>query len=443
MKLQLDDIIIQQSLDKKKFNKQKNPNKKEIASMIRHGIDEILETNEDEYKNNIENMDIDVILQQGMENSKKFNELIMSKAKNRFSITSNDYSLIDDVKDLHLNKNDLINKVKNFENNNKNNIMLKSLRSRDINLRSKENTPLFDTPITSKKKNIKINSLENPYNYTANMKDHQFFNVKRLTEIYNMELAYYLKYEHTFEEDIPTIDNIDRKTGLSIDVLNERDELLSKGFKDWNMKHLWAYAKACRENGRDDIESIIRSVKNYDNTKSEDDIKRYHKVFWIQCKHLQLKSNGKRRTKQQIIDEEKSLENAEFGDLKDIVRRIEIGENKLGRDKKFANLIKRKLNMYNKPMDEMRFLKQYVTYDHKSHGFELIHDRYLIYLTHIYGYGNWDRIRQAFLDEPMFKFDYFVKSRIAGHYVLRMRNLISSIEKEFRQIDNIKNGVSK
>lgn len=42
--------------------------------------------------------------------------------------------------------------------------------------------------------------------------------------------------------------------------------------------------------------------------------------------------------------------------------------------------------------------------------FNAIEDRYLLCLTHLHGYGNWDRVRSSIRRCERFRFDYYLLS---------------------------------
>lgn len=51
------------------------------------------------------------------------------------------------------------------------------------------------------------------------------------------------------------------------------------------------------------------------------------------------------------------------------------------------------------------------------------------------GYGNWDELKAAFRTSPLFRFDWFVKSRTSQELARRCDTLIRLIEKENQEFD--------
>lgn len=56
-------------------------------------------------------------------------------------------------------------------------------------------------------------------------------------------------------------------------------------------------------------------------------------------------------------------------------------------------------------------------------------------MVHKLGYGNWDELKSAFRMSPLFKFDWFVKSRTTQELTRRCDTLIRLIEKENQEYD--------
>lgn len=45
----------------------------------------------------------------------------------------------------------------------------------------------------------------------------------------------------------------------------------------------------------------------------------------------------------------------------------------------------------------------------RSKFFSIDHDKFLVYISHLEGYGNWDKIKRKIKDESLFRFDHFFK----------------------------------
>ena len=58
-----------------------------------------------------------------------------------------------------------------------------------------------------------------------------------------------------------------------------------------------------------------------------------------------------------------------------------------------------------------------------------------ICMIHKLGYGNWDELKAAYRTSPLFRFDWFVKSRTSQELARRCDTLIRLIEKENQELD--------
>merc|ERR1712129_486238 len=105
------------------------------------------------------------------------------------------------------------------------------------------------------------------------------------------------------------------------------------------------------------------------------------------------------------------------------------GEDNIERYQKYNELMKKKIAIYECPMQEMEFPG--TPYDSRAHGWRIEHDRFIVMKLCDVGYGNWNDVRMAFLTDSQFRFDYWVKSRTALDINKRMRQLRPSMEKEF------------
>lgn len=56
-------------------------------------------------------------------------------------------------------------------------------------------------------------------------------------------------------------------------------------------------------------------------------------------------------------------------------------------------------------------------------------------MVHKLGYGNWDELKSAFRTSPLFRFDWFVKSRTTQELARRCDTLIRLVEKENQEYD--------
>lgn len=56
-------------------------------------------------------------------------------------------------------------------------------------------------------------------------------------------------------------------------------------------------------------------------------------------------------------------------------------------------------------------------------------------MVHKLGYGNWDELKTSFRTSPLFRFDWFVKSRTTQELARRCDTLIQLVERENQEFD--------
>ncbi|KAK8684504.1 hypothetical protein V6N13_040528 [Hibiscus sabdariffa] len=233
--------------------------------------------------------------------------------------------------------------------------------------------------------------------------DFQFFNTQRLSELYEKEVRY-LMQNHQKNQVKDTIDEAEPEDGgdpLTAEELEEKEQLLEEGFSSWSRRDFNAFIRACEKYGRNDIKGIASEMEG----KTEEEVQRYAKVF-------------KERYK-------------ELNDYDRIIKNIERGEARITRKDEIMKAIGKKLDRYKNPWLEMQI--QYGQNKGKLYNEEC--DRFMICMVHKLGYGNWDELKAAFRTSPLFRFDWFVKSRTTQELARRCDTLIRLVEKENQEYD--------
>ncbi|GLT76937.1 hypothetical protein SLA2020_485700 [Shorea laevis] len=233
--------------------------------------------------------------------------------------------------------------------------------------------------------------------------DFQFFNTQRLSELYEKEVRY-LMQTHQKNQVKDTIDVDEPEEGgdpLTAEELEEKEQLLEEGFSSWSRRDFSTFIRACEKYGRNDIKSIAAEMEG----KTEEDVERYAKVF-------------KERYE-------------ELNDYDRIIKNIERGEARISRKDEIMKAIGKKLDRYKNPWLELKI--QYGQNKGKLYNEEC--DRFMICMVHKLGYGNWDELKAAFRTSPLFRFDWFVKSRTTQELARRCDTLIRLVEKENQEYD--------
>ncbi|XP_045831554.1 ISWI chromatin-remodeling complex ATPase CHR17-like [Trifolium pratense] len=149
----------------------------------------------------------------------------------------------------------------------------------------------------------------------------------------------------------------------------------------------------------------IKSIASEMEGKTEEEVERYAEVFRERYKEL--------------------------NDYDRIIKNIERGESRIARKDEIMKAIGKKLDRYKNPWLELKI--QYGQNKGKLYNEEC--DRFMICMTHKLGYGNWDELKAAFRMSPLFRFDWFVKSRTTQELTRRCDTLIRLVEKENQEYD--------
>uniref|UniRef100_A0ACD5TXA2 Uncharacterized protein n=1 Tax=Avena sativa TaxID=4498 RepID=A0ACD5TXA2_AVESA len=196
-------------------------------------------------------------------------------------------------------------------------------------------------------------------------------------------------------------DDEDQLEPLTEEEQEEKEQLLEEGFSTWTRRDFNTFIRACEKYGRDDIKSIFSEMEG----KTEEEVQRYAEVF------------KERYT--------------ELNDYDRVIKNIEKGESKISRKDEIMKAIAKKLDRYKNPWLELKI--QYGQNKGKLYNEEC--DRFLLCMVHKLGYGNWEELKSAFRMSPLFRFDWFVKSRTTQELSRRCDTLIRLVEKENQECD--------
>ncbi|XP_020254817.1 probable chromatin-remodeling complex ATPase chain isoform X2 [Asparagus officinalis] len=233
--------------------------------------------------------------------------------------------------------------------------------------------------------------------------DFQFFNTQRLNELYEKEVRYLMQV-HQKNQSKDTIEGDESEElgdPLTAEEQEEKEQLLEEGFSSWTRRDFNTFIRACEKYGRNDIKSIASEMEG----KTEEEVERYAKVFKARYKEL--------------------------NEYDRIMKNIERGEARISRKDEIMKAIGKKLDRYKNPWLELKI--QYGQNKGKLYNEEC--DRFMLCMVHKLGYGNWDELKAAFRMSPLFRFDWFVKSRTTQELARRCDTLIRLVEKENQEYD--------
>ncbi|RLN10950.1 hypothetical protein BBO99_00004325 [Phytophthora kernoviae] len=224
------------------------------------------------------------------------------------------------------------------------------------------------------------------------MDEWQFYNRKRLLELHEIECANYEQAKTEMEKP-PLPPNAQY---LSPEQLEEKEELMSEAFGDWNKPQFFLYIKLLARYGRANIEAVAREMM-----KPLDEVEHYSEVFLARGQD-------------------------ELSDWHKILKSIEKGESKLLEIERLTEETARKVKRYANPWEDMP-----INYQGKGGKvFTEEEDRVLLCLVNQFGYGAWNRIKQEICGMEMFAFDYYLRSRTAAEIGRRCDSLMRICEKD-------------
>ncbi|KAL7080963.1 hypothetical protein ACP275_14G010900 [Erythranthe tilingii] len=383
-KLALDALVIQQG----RLAEQKTVNKDELLQMVRFGAEMVFSSKD----STITDEDIDRIIAKGEEATaeldakmKKFTE---DAIKFKMDDTADLYDFDDDKDENKVDFKKLVSE----------NWVEPSRRERKRNYSESEyfkQTLRPSAPARPREPRVPR---------MPQLHDFQFFNTQRLSELYEKEVRYLVqqtRQKSQVKDSIEVDEPEEVGNPLTVEEQEEKEQLLEEGFSTWSRKDFNTFIRACEKYGRDDIAGIASEMEG----KSEYEVERYAKVFNERYKEL--------------------------NDYDKIIKNIERGEARISRKDEIMKAIEKKLDRYKNPWLELKI--QYGQNKGKLYNDEC--DRFMICMVHKLGYGNWDELKKAFRTSPLFRFDWFVKSRTTQELARRCDTLIRLVEKENQEYD--------
>ncbi|KAI0095067.1 SNF2 family DNA-dependent ATPase [Irpex rosettiformis] len=394
-KLRLDQLVIQQG----RTQVSKAADKDELLEIITHGAENIVNSSDDMMVND----DIDAIIQRGEERTQQLNSKYEGLNFDDLSTFKSEASVQQwEGEDFRTGR-----KALQF------NPLSLSKRERKLNYSVdayfKESMRAGPSKIDKAPKMPRAPK-------QLQLQDFQFF-PPRVAELQERELAYHKKLneilattrEPVGPEDTPekleeerkaAQELIDNAEPLTEEEQAEKEELLARGFEDWSRRDFQQFVRALESYGW--TEEFDLFAKEID-MKTAEEIERYYAVFKKKWKEL-----------------------SEYPRIK---ARIEEGEAKRNKRSNLEALLSKKISSVRYPMQELEL--NYPTTKGKVYSEE--EDRYL--LCRLYHYGMrtddvYERIKKDITEFPVFRFDWFFKSRSPQELQRRCNTLLGMIEKE-------------
>ncbi|TVY36527.1 ISWI chromatin-remodeling complex ATPase [Lachnellula subtilissima] len=195
---------------------------------------------------------------------------------------------------------------------------------------------------------------------------------------------------------------IDNATPLTEEEQEEKQQLSQQGFADWNRRDFQQFVNGSAKFGRKDFNGISTEV----DSKNADEIKAYAKVFWQRY--------------------------TEIADYFKYISLIEAGEEKTRKMEHQRKMLRKKLQQYRVPLQQLKINYSVSTTNKKVYTEE--EDRFLLVLLDKYGVdsdGIFERIRDDIRESPLFRFDWFFLSRTPIEISRRCTTLLTTVAREF------------
>ncbi|KAF5352870.1 hypothetical protein D9756_006326 [Leucocoprinus leucothites] len=396
-KLRLDQLVIQQGRAQQAAKTAAN--KEELLEMITHGADKIINSQE----NLLVNDDIEAIIQRGEERTAELNSKYEGLNLEDLSNFKSDASVQQwEGEDFRAGRKQL-------------NLNLLSLSKRERKSNYSVDSYFKDTLRAGTSKVEKAPKMPRAPKQIS-IQDFQFF-PPELAVLQERELAVYKRLngipavarEPASEEDTPEkLDEerqaaqefIDTAEPLTEEEMAQKEEYAQQGFGDWSRRDFQQFVRGLETHGWDQpMEIYAAEIQD----KTPEDVETYYKVFVKKWKTLP--------------------------EYQRILQRISEGEAKRTKRDTLEYLLGKKINSVRYPMQELEL--NYPTTKGKVYSEE--EDRYLLCRLFHYGMQTddvYEKIKKDITEFPVFRFDWFFKSRSPQELQRRCNTLLSMIEKE-------------
>ena len=396
-KLRLDQLVIQQGRAQQQAKQAAS--KDDLLNMIQHGAEKVFET-----KGAVGALDdIDEILARGesrtAELSAKYEKMSMDDVQNFTSDNAYEWNGIDFTKSKKEIGINWINPAK---------------RERKEQIYSIDKYYRQALSTGGRKEDTKPKVPRAPKQ--VNIHDWQFF-PQELQLLQDKETAYYHKeigYKVPLDEDeektlsdreadqIIDQENIDTAEPLTEEEKERKTEMQAEGFGHWNKRDFQQFINGSAKFGRTSYDGIATEV----DSKSPEEVEDYAKAFWRQYNKIE--------------------------DWKKFTSAIEAGEDRLRKTEHQRKMLRKKMQMYRVPLQQLKINYTVSTTNKKVYTEE--EDRFLLVMLDRHGLESenlYEKIRDEIRDSPLFRFDWFFLSRTPIEIGRRCTTLLNTVAREF------------
>ncbi|PFH46856.1 hypothetical protein AMATHDRAFT_68955 [Amanita thiersii Skay4041] len=397
-KLRLDQLVIQQGHQQQA--KTVAANKEELLEMITHGADQIISASDELLIDD----DIEAIIQRGEERTHQLNSKYEGLNLEDLSNFKSDSSVQQwEGEDFRTGQRKALG------------LNLLSLSKRERKSNYSVDNYFKDTLRAGPAKPEKAPKMPRAPKQIS-IQDFQFF-PPGLAQLQERELAVHKRLngivatlrESQGPEDTPdkleeerrvAQEFIDTAEPLSDEEAALKEAYIEEGFPDWSRRDFQQFVRALEAYGWGESYDVYAAEIQ---EKTPEDVERYYRTFEKKWKSL-----------------------AEYPR---IAVRIQEGEAKRNKRDNLEILLSQKIQSVRYPMQELEL--NYPTTKGKVYSEE--EDRYLLCRLHYYGMQTedvYERIKKDITEFPVFRFDWFFKSRSPQELQRRCNTLLTMIEKE-------------
>ncbi|PYH84123.1 hypothetical protein BO82DRAFT_430224 [Aspergillus uvarum CBS 121591] len=200
---------------------------------------------------------------------------------------------------------------------------------------------------------------------------------------------------------------IDNAVPLTEEEQAQKAKMSEEGFSTWNRRDFQQFVNGSAKFGRTDYAGIATEV----DSKEPDEIEEYAQVFWERYTEIQ--------------------------DYPKYLRVIDQGEEKLRKMNHQRKMLRKKMEMYRVPLQQLKINYTVSTTNKKVYTEE--EDRFLLVMLDKYGVdgeGLYEKIRDEIRESPLFRFDWFFLSRTPVEIGRRCTTLLNTVAKEFETTED-------
>jgi len=199
---------------------------------------------------------------------------------------------------------------------------------------------------------------------------------------------------------------IDNATPLDEHEQAEKERMSELGFGDWNRRDFQQFINGSAKYGRNNFDGISIEVDG----KDAKQIKAYAKIFW--------------------------QKNTDIENYQKYIDTIEAGEERTRKINNQRKMLRRKMDMYRVPLQQLKLNYSVSTTNKKIYTEE--EDRFLLVMLDRFGIDNegiHEKIRDEIRESPLFRFDWFFLSRTPIEVGRRCTTLLTTVAREFETGD--------